>query len=132
LVSPSAPDVLGYLVFRNGDVANAPGVVSGDLRPFLLPGPNYEDQGLPDGRFCYRIAAMDEAGNVSFDSNELCVFLDNRSPAAILVEPENGARFDSPRALVAVTEDEDVSSGLFQYQATDASFWSDIASVAVK
>jgi hypothetical protein len=85
------------------------------------PGPSRRALLLPhrrDGR----------GGNVSFDSNRLCVFLDNRSPAAILVEPENGARFDSPRALVAVTEDEDVSSGLFQYQATDASFWSDIAS----
>ena len=29
---------------------------------------------------------MDIAGNVSGDSNELCVFLDNREPAAVIVE----------------------------------------------
>ncbi len=37
--SPST-DVTGYLVYRNGTIANAPGSVSGDLRPFLVPGPS--------------------------------------------------------------------------------------------
>ena len=29
----SGPDVIGYLVYRNGRIAKAPGLVSGDLRP---------------------------------------------------------------------------------------------------
>ncbi|HLE70281.1 MAG TPA: Ig-like domain-containing protein, partial [Vicinamibacteria bacterium] len=125
-VSPDA-DVSGYLVFRNGKIANAPGVVSGDLRPFLVPPPSYLDTGLPDGRFCYRLVAMDEAGNLSGDSNEICIFLDNRAPRAAIVEPENGARFDSPRTLRAVSEDEDVASVLFQFQESTSTFWADIA-----
>lgn len=124
----SAGDVAGYLVFRNGRVANAPGTISGDLRPFLVPAPRYEDADLPDGRFCYRIVAMDQAGNLSFDSNEICIFLDNRVPEAILVEPEDGARFDAPRALRAVTVDEDVATVLFQFQGVGAAVWTDIAS----
>ncbi|HEY7700038.1 MAG TPA: hypothetical protein VIE88_16555, partial [Vicinamibacteria bacterium] len=124
----SAQDVAGYLVFRNGRVANAPGTVSGDLRPFLVPAPRYVDADLPDGRFCYRIVAMDQAGNLSFDSNEICVFLDNRVPEAVLVEPEDGARFDAARTLRAVTVDEDVAAVLFQFQAAGAAVWTDIAS----
>ncbi len=124
--SPSL-DVAGYLVFRNGRVAGAPGNLSSDLRPFLVPGPRYVDAGLPDGRFCYRIAAMDEAGNLSSDSNEMCLVLDNRAPAAVLVEPEEGARFDSTRALRAETDDEDVAAVLFQFQEVSALSWTDIA-----
>jgi subtilase family serine protease/flagellar hook assembly protein FlgD len=124
----SAGDVSGYLVFRNGRVANAPGTISGDLRPFLVPAPRYEDADLPDGRFCYLLVAMDQAGNLSFDSNEICIFLDNRVPEAVLVEPEDGARFDAPRTLRAVTEDEDVATVLFQFQGVGALVWTDIAS----
>jgi subtilase family serine protease/flagellar hook assembly protein FlgD len=122
----SAPDVSGYLVFRNGDLANAPEGVSGDLRPFLVPGPSYLDSDLPDGRFCYRVAAMDQAGNSSFDSNELCVVLDNRTPRALLVEPEDGARFDRAPILRAISEDEDLASVLFQYQPVGSAVWSDV------
>ena len=57
------PDVIGSLVYRNGRLANAPAVVIGDLRPYLVAGPSYTDAPLPDGAHCYRIVAMDEAGN---------------------------------------------------------------------
>src|SRR6185369_994540 len=35
--SSPEPDVRGYLLYRNGLLANASGVVVGDLRPYLLP-----------------------------------------------------------------------------------------------
>ena len=119
-------DVRGYLVYRNGRVANAPGTVSGDLAPYLITGASYLDEELPDGRHCYRIVAMDEAGNLGPDSNEICMLLDNRAPAAVIFDPSNGERFDKPRQVRAVTEDEDVVSVLFQFRQEQQSLWTDI------
>lgn len=124
------PDVAGYIVFRNRQVANAPGPVTGDLSPFLVPGPKYSDANRPDGRFCYRVAAMDGAGNLSADSNEICIVLDNRVPAAILFDPEDGARFDAPRQVRAFTEDLDVASVRFEYQPEGAPAWTELGIAA--
>src|SRR5262249_37882999 len=111
--SPS-PDVIGYLLFRNGLLANAPGVVLGDLRPYVVPAPSYQDRTLSARRHCYRLAAMDEAGNQSAPSNEICQTLDNRAPHADIVEPANGLRFQFPIEIVAFTPDTDVASVRFQ------------------
>jgi subtilase family serine protease/flagellar hook assembly protein FlgD len=115
------PDIEGFLVFRNGRNANAAGAV---------PGPSYLDAVLPDGRHCYRVAAVDEAGNTSVASNELCVVLDNRAPKAILVDPLEGARFDAPRRLLAETEDLDVGTVAFEFQRTDQVVWTLIAAAS--
>ena len=124
---PSDTDVDGFLVFRNGQIANAPGMVSGSLRPFLVPGPTYVDAELPDGEHCYRVAAMDIAGNISADSNELCVFLDNREPAAVIFDPEDGARFDAARTIRAASPDLDIATVSFQYQPVEDTVWTVIA-----
>ena len=124
---PSDTDVDGFLVFRNGQIANAPGTVSGSLRPFLVPGPTYVDAELPDGKHCYRVAAMDIAGNISADSNELCVFLDNREPAAVIFDPEDGARFDAARTIRAASPDLDIATVSFEYQPVGAAVWTVIA-----
>ncbi|MET0557020.1 MAG: CARDB domain-containing protein [Vicinamibacteria bacterium] len=124
-LSPST-DVQGYLVYRNDRLANASGVVIGDLRPYLVPGPSYTDAGLPDGTHRYRIVAMDEAGNVSAPSNEVPATLDNRRPHAELVEPPAGLRFEFPIRLLATTPDLDVSSVLFQVQPAAGGAWVDI------
>ncbi len=124
---PDDPDLQGFLVFRNRQIANAPPNVGGDLTPYLVPGPSYVDEDLPDGRHCYRVVAMDRAGNLGTESGELCVVLDNRAPQAIIFDPENGARFDAPRPVRAVVEDEDVVSVVFQYQVVNENTWTDIA-----
>ena len=110
------PDIAGYLVFRNGQIANAPGSVASDLSPFLIDGTSYVDPDMPDGEFCYRVVAVDEAGNLGPDSNEICIVLDNRPPSAVIFDPQDGARFDATRQIRAISEDEDVASVLFQYQ----------------
>ena len=125
--APSDTDVDGFLVYRNGRIANAPGTVSGSLRPFLVPGPTYVDAELPDGEHCYRVAAMDIAGNISADSNELCVFLDNREPTAVIFDPEDGARFDAARTLRAQSPDLDIATVSFEYQPVGAAVWTVIA-----
>jgi subtilase family serine protease len=123
--SPDA-DVAGYLVYRNGRVANAPGVVIGELAPFLVPPPTYADPQLPDGEHCYRVVAMDQAGNLSPPSNEICRALDNRAPHALLLEPPDGTRFDYPLHLVAFTPDTDVAAVRFQYRAQGGADWTDL------
>jgi subtilase family serine protease/Tol biopolymer transport system component/flagellar hook assembly protein FlgD len=122
----SEPDLIGYLVYRNGRLANAPGLVIGDLRPYVVPGPAYADAMLPDGSHCYRVVAMDEAGNLSPPSNEICRTLDNRPPHAVLVEPPDGTRFDFPLRLVAVTPDLDVASVRFDVTPAAQSSWTPI------
>lgn len=119
-------DVAGYLVFRNGRITNAPGVVVGDPRAFLVPPPSYADTSLPDGEHCYRIVAMDEAGNQSAPSNEICVTLDNRAPHAVLVEPTNGLRFDYPLHLLAFTPDLDIANVQLQWKSAADTIWIDL------
>lgn len=122
----SASDVDGYLLERNGQIANAPGVVVGDLRPYLLPGPSYADAGLPDGEHCYRVTAMDAAGNLSAASNEICRALDNHPPHVLLLEPPDGLRFDYPVGLLGYSPDTDVASVLFQYRPSGSPAWLDV------
>ena len=121
------PDTVGYLVYRNGHLANAPAVVIGDLHPYLVSGPAYADTSLPDGSHCYRVVAMDGAGNVSVPSNEICRSLDNHPPHAVLVEPPDGTRFEFPLRLVAVTPDLDVASVRFEYTPASQSAWTQVA-----
>jgi hypothetical protein len=64
-VPPLAADVVGYLLYRNGSIANAEGVVLGDLAPFLIDGLTYLDPELPDGEHCYHVLAMDRAQPVA-------------------------------------------------------------------
>ena len=120
---PAAEDIAGYLVYRNGQLANAPGIVIGDLRPFLVPGPAYADTLLPDGQHCYRVVAMDEAGNMSVPSNTVCRTLDNRRPQATIVEPPPGTRFEFPLHLLAYTPDLDVTSVKFELKPSVGGDW---------
>lgn len=128
LWTPSAStDVAGYLVRRNGRLANAPGTVIGDERAYLLPPPTYSDPGLPDGTHCYTVSAMDEAGNQSPSSNEICRTLENRAPRAVLVQPAPNLRFEDPIRLVAFSADLDIASIRFQVRVSGAPGWTDIS-----
>lgn len=120
--SPSA-DVIGTLVYRNGRLANATSVVLGDRKGFLVPGTSYEDETLPDGEHCYRVVAMDAAGNESVPSNEICQSLDNRAPRAVIVHPPDGTRFSYPVRVVAETPDLDVATVRFERRAAGAADW---------
>jgi subtilase family serine protease/flagellar hook assembly protein FlgD len=117
--SPSS-DVAGYLVYRNAHLANATVPVLGDPTAFLVPGPSYDDDGLPDGEHCYHVAAVDHAGNESAPSNEICAALDNRAPRAVIVQPSDGARFSYPVRVVADTPDLDVATIQFQMHGSGA------------
>ena len=123
--SPSS-DAAGYLVYRNGHVANAVGIVTGSLRTYLIPGSSYADPDLPDGRHCYRIVTMDGAENLSPLSNEICQDLDNRAPQATILQPAHGTRFQYPIRIVAGSVDLDVASVQFQLKPVDSAGWQNL------
>ncbi|MBL4672870.1 MAG: Ig-like domain repeat protein, partial [Arenicella sp.] len=125
---PSAEaDLLGFLLFRNGELANTNEVVLGDLRQFALKQQQFNDQDRPDGKFEYIVYAIDIAGNISTPSNSDDVELDNNAPIAVITSVDDGQGFDQSLYLLAETEDRDVAQVLFQYRQEPNPTWIDIA-----
>ena len=115
------PDLAGYLLYRDGRLANATGPVIDDLTQFLLRAPSYADANLPDGTFRWVLHAVDLAGNVSDPSVPASATLDRRAPAARIVVPAAGTVFDGELYLLATTPDTDVASVRFEQSADGAS-----------
>ncbi|NOZ67934.1 MAG: hypothetical protein GXP46_01490, partial [Deferribacteres bacterium] len=120
------PDLAGYLLYRNGMLVNVPGLVTGDLRPYLLTGTTYPDEALPDGTFTYYLVAMDNAGNTSEPSNSLEVTIDTRAPQAIITEPQDGIEFEKGILLTAESADLDTASVRFQFKKAEDTAWTDL------
>lgn len=78
----SVDDLAGYRVLRNG------------LPHALVPvgQHSYDDTGLADGEYRYRLVAVDQAGNASVPSNEVRVRIDTTPPEATILEPRAGER----------------------------------------
>jgi Tol biopolymer transport system component/fibronectin type 3 domain-containing protein/flagellar hook assembly protein FlgD len=119
-------DLAGYLLYRNGDLANTSGTVIGDLAPYLLGVTAYSDADLPDGTYEYYLQAMDTAGNISAPSNRLSVTIDTRAPQARITTPQTGFTFDESFMIRATCPDLDVAAVQFQYQAASAAEWIDL------
>ncbi|MBN2493512.1 MAG: PD40 domain-containing protein, partial [Deltaproteobacteria bacterium] len=120
------PDLAGYLVYRDGRIANADELVVVDPTPLLVSGTSYADQGLPDGQFEYTLVAVDQAGNESQHSNAIQVLIDLRDPRAIIVQPEDLTRFEHELTVIAETEDRDIAQVQFQYTAAAVVDWTDL------
>lgn len=124
-LDPSPPDLAGFYLYRNGRLANAPGIVVGDRTPYLISGTQYDDRDLPDGRYVYTVTAVDRAGNESPESNPSAeIVIDTRRPHAVMVSPEDGAEVPRTVDLAAEVEDQDVTALVFQYRADGDPNWS--------
>ncbi|MCP3961614.1 MAG: DUF11 domain-containing protein [bacterium] len=121
-----APDLLGYVLYRNGRLANASGPTVGDLRPFVLTATTYRDVEVPDGTYTYVVYALDLAGNLSPPSNPDGVTIETRPPQALIVDPEDGRRFEHALPILAETVDNDVAEVRFQYLPAGAADWVDL------
>ncbi|WNZ63995.1 CARDB domain-containing protein [Myxococcus sp. MxC21-1] len=107
----SDEDLLGYVLFRDGALANAPeGVALEDLRPYALMNTQYTNAQVPDGVHAYHLVAIDQAGNISPPSNTLSVTVETRAPSARLTEPASLARLRGATRLLAHSEDGDIAS----------------------
>ena len=63
-------DLAGYKVYRNGALVG--GTVATE----------YADNNLVDGQYCYTVTAVDQSGNESVSSNEVCTVVDSMAPGA--------------------------------------------------
>jgi hypothetical protein len=120
---PSAsPDVLGYLVLRNEQVATAPsGSSAADLRPSLLPATTTSlQQLLPDGAYTFVVVAVDQAMNLSPRSNSRVVTVETRAPQATIVSPTEDSIISGVTQLLADSADSDVASVQFEVQPAGA------------
>ncbi len=117
------PDIAGYLLYRNDQLANVEGIVVGALKPYLIAGTTYLDKGLPDGTFRYYLVAMDEAGNIGDRSNILEVTVDTHPPHAVIVDPQNGQGFDKTLMIKAESPDLDIASVRFEYKRSSDTTW---------
>src|SRR6185503_4769962 len=72
------------------------------------------------------IVAMDQAGNLSDPSNEICRTLDNRAPQAVILQPADRTRFEFPVRVVAFTPDTDIAAVQIQYRASGTPEWQDL------
>ena len=123
----SDPDLLGFILFRNGQLVNSDGPVVGDLRPFAIVETFYLDKSLDDGEHTYVVHSVDRVGNVSDPSNSDSVSLDNRAPKARIVDIENGLAFNSDLYLKAESADTDIASIILQYRLQGSFTWIDIS-----
>ena len=121
--SNTEPDLAGYLLYRNNQLVNVSGMVTGNLRPYLISGTIYPDKALPDGTFRYYLIAMDQAGNMSGQSNTVEVDLDTHPPHATIIEPANASSFDSILRIRAESTDLDTATVQFQYKRSQDSVW---------
>jgi hypothetical protein len=123
-------DVAGYLVYRNGAVANAPDAFT-DLTPWLLPPTTtmWTDSMRPDGLYTYQVQAMDAAGNLSPLSNSIDVRIDLGAPAAHISSPEHLVRVTGPFIVSADLPDQDVTSVQLQVKAATASSFTTFATL---
>ena len=117
-------DLLGYLLYRNDRLANAPSNVAlGDLKPYLVTCTAYIDKSLPDGSFTYYIFAVDQAGNISDQSNSIDVGIDTHAPRATITEPADASKFESAILIKAESADLDLASVQFQYKRATDTVW---------
>jgi Tol biopolymer transport system component len=123
---PSAElDVVGYLVYRDGALANAPvDAPLDELAGYLVrvPAFTYLDPSLGDGTYVYTVRAMDAAGNLSPASNELAVTVEAGPARARIVSPAPLARVGARVLVVADTADRDVASVQLQVRAGTGAF----------
>ncbi|TAK08359.1 MAG: hypothetical protein EPO39_04595, partial [Candidatus Manganitrophaceae bacterium] len=119
-------DLAGYLLYRNDQLANATGVVVGDLTPYLLSGTSYLNHAVPDGTFRYSLLAIDQAGNISDASNSLEVRLDTHPPHLTLIAPLDQSKFQETLFVRGETADLDIASVQFQYKPAQDTVWIDL------
>ncbi|GAB2191576.1 hypothetical protein MAH1_31840 [Sessilibacter sp. MAH1] len=113
----------GFLLYRNGQLLNAPETVVGDLSPYVISETSYTDAGLVDDEYFYSVFVLDETGNISLPSDEARVVLNNNLPHATIVNVEDGQRFENSLYLIADSEDNDLASVEFSYRVDATQPW---------
>lgn len=114
------PDLLGYLLYRNGTLVTLPGDLPADLRPFAIAENRHLDIAPPDGALHYVVYAVDQAGNVSPPSAPASVTRDHGPPHVEIVRPSAELVFESAIEVLAHSDERDIASVQFGWRAAGA------------
>lgn len=123
----SESDLAGYLLYLDGQLANATGTIGDDLRPYLLTATNFLDLNLSDGPHSYVVHAVDTAGNISAPSAPAAIVVETGPPDLTFVQPLDGTRFESALYLLTTSADRDLAQVQFAYSAYGSGNWIPLA-----
>lgn len=123
-------DLAGYLLYRDGRLANAHGPVVGDLTPYVLASASYDDTTVPDGAHAYTVVAIDRAANQSPPSEPVAATVETRAPHAVFAAPVAEEEFQDALHVLATTVDEDVARVQLAWRF-GAGAWTDFAPLTV-
>jgi len=116
-------DLLGYLLYRNGRLVNASGVVVGDLSQYAITERLYDDLDLPDGEYEYQVSAIDTAGNISLPSNVVTEDIDLRPPHAFFVNVNDDDEFEDSLFILTDSEDIDIANIELSFRLVGEADW---------
>ena len=104
-------DLLGYIVYRNNEIITG----NGSIAASVIDNNQFTDTGVPDGTHSYYVVAVDQAHNVSLNSNTVELTIDLNAPHVSFVSPENDHEFEQPVAISTASDDTDIEQVLFEF-----------------
>src|SRR6185503_10306406 len=106
-------DLLGYVLYRNGELVGWSGNPPTDLRGAAITTTTVTDTSVPDGAMVYVIYAIDQAGNISPPSAPANISPNSHAPQLAIVLPLGGYRFAQTVHVVAQSPDLDIAQVVF-------------------
>jgi len=126
------PDLLGYVLIRDGNAVNGGSTFPEDMRVLALATNNYLDPGLSDGVHTWFVFAIDRAGNLSPPSAPADLNISRRPPDIRIAQPVQDYRFDESVRVLATTDDTDIAQVWFDVRAVGASSWTPLGAAVTQ
>lgn len=117
------PDLLGYLLYRGGELIGYGSALPADLRPLAIATNAHTDAVAPDGELAYRVYAIDRAGNISPASAPATLVRDAGPPKLKILRPQAGQAFEDAIEIVAQSSDRDIAQVVFSFRSIGAADW---------
>ncbi len=125
----SEADLLGYLLYRDGQLVNVSGNPPTDLRAAALTDTAYPDLAVPNGQHVYVVYAIDRAGNISPPSEPATLDPVTRPPHLTIVSPADGTVFEQSIEIDARSGDLDIADARFSWRAAAGGAWTEFGAV---
>ncbi len=125
-------DLLGYLLYRDGALLNAPATLPVDLRPFAIPAISWLDTTIGDGTHEYRLRAIDRAGNLSGFTAPVPLSREAGAPHLLIVEPAGAYSFEASVRVLAESADQDIATVQLAYRAAGGTDWTPIGAPLIQ
>jgi subtilase family serine protease len=119
----SVSDLLGYILYRDGELVNYAGSVPADLRPFAINATSFTDTNVGDGAHTYSLYAIDLAGNTSANAATSNITRSCGPPDLTLVEPALNQEFELSIDVLGESNDRDIASVAFSARRVGDPSW---------